>query len=112
VQLREVQRAVLGVARLEVGCLCEVRQLALRRLPTATLLELRRAGTQVGRDGLPARGEHAHHLPGDALDLKTVTVIPRRPATPNRRVSASSRCWDTIAATTPMCSLYPRESGA
>jgi hypothetical protein len=26
-------------------------------------------------------------------------------ATPNRRVSASSRCWDTIAATAPMCSL-------
>ena len=26
-------------------------------------------------------------------------------ATPNRRVSASSRCCDTIAATAPMCSL-------
>ena len=26
-------------------------------------------------------------------------------AKPNRRVSASSRCWDTIAATAPMCSL-------
>jgi hypothetical protein len=24
---------------------------------------------------------------------------------PNRRVRASSRCWETIAATAPMCSL-------
>ena len=31
---------------------------------------------------------------------------------PNRAVRASSRCWETIAATAPMCSLYPRESGA
>ena len=31
---------------------------------------------------------------------------------PNRAVRASSRCWETIAATAPMCSLYPSESGA
>ena len=75
VQLREVQRAVLGVARLEVGRLREARQFALRRLAADALLELRGAVTQVGRDGLPARGEQPHHLAGDALDLEAVPVV-------------------------------------
>ena len=33
-------------------------------------------------------------------------------SSPNRAVRASSRCWETSAATAPMCSLYPSESGA
>ena len=75
VYLREVERAVLGVARLEVGRLREPRQLALRRLAAQSLLELRRADTQVRGDRLPARGKHAHHLTADAFDLEAVPVI-------------------------------------
>ena len=79
VELREVQRAVLGVARLEVGRLREPRQFALRRLAADALLEPRGAVTQIGRDGFPAGGEQAHHLAGDALDLEAVPVVARLP---------------------------------
>jgi len=79
VQLREIQRAVLGGARGEVGCLRELRELALGGLAPVALLELRRAGPQVGSDGLTARGEHTHHLAADALDLEPVPVIARDP---------------------------------
>ena len=79
VQLREVQRAVLGGARLEVRRLRQARQLALGRRAAVLLLELRRAGTQVGGDGLAAGGEQPHHLAGDALDLEAVAVVARLP---------------------------------
>jgi len=42
-------------------------------------LPVYRAATQVGRDGLAARGEQPHHLDGDALDLQPVRVIARFP---------------------------------
>jgi hypothetical protein len=35
--------------------------------------------TQIRGDRRAARGEHAHHLPRDALDLEAVTVIARGP---------------------------------
>jgi hypothetical protein len=57
----------------------EVRQFALRWLAAVPLLELRRAGAQVGGDGFAARGEQAHHFPGDALDLEAVAVVARCP---------------------------------
>ena len=79
VDLRDIQRAVLGFARLEVGRLREMRQLTLRRRAAVLLLEPRRAGTQVRGDGLAASREHAHHLPADALDLEPVAVIARDP---------------------------------
>ena len=63
VHLRDIQRAVLGGARGEVRRLREPRQLALRRRAAVVLLEPRRAGTQVGGDGLAAGGEQPHHLP-------------------------------------------------
>ena len=78
-RLREIQRAVLGVARLEVGRLRELREFALRRRAAVALLEPRGAGAQVGGDRLPAGGEQAHHLPGDALDLESVPVISGGP---------------------------------
>ena len=79
VRLREIQRAVLRVARLEVGRLRELREFALRRRAAVALLEPRGAGAQVGGDRLPAGGEQAHHLPGDALDLESVAVISGGP---------------------------------
>ena len=79
VQLREIQRAVLGGARLEVRRLRELREFALGRLAAVALLEPRRAGAQVRGDRRAAGGEHAHHLPGDALDLEAVPVIARGP---------------------------------
>jgi hypothetical protein len=68
VELREVERAVLDLARGEVRRLAELREFALRRRAAVVLLELRGAGAQVGGDRLAARGEQAHHLylPGDA----------------------------------------------
>ena len=77
--LRDIQRAVLGLARLEVGRLRELREFALGRRAAVALLELRGAGAQVGGDGLAAGGEHAHHLAGDALDLEAVAVIAGDP---------------------------------
>jgi hypothetical protein len=77
--LRDIQRAVLGFACLEVGRLREMRQLTLRRRAAVLLLEPRSAGTQVRGDGLAARREHAHHLPADALDLEAMAVIARDP---------------------------------
>jgi hypothetical protein len=47
VRLREIQRAVLGVARGEVRRLREVRELALGRRAAVPLLEPRRAATQI-----------------------------------------------------------------
>ena len=79
VQLREIQRGVLGVARREVRRLREVRELALGRRAAVPLLEPRRAAAQVGRDGFAARGEQPHHLSADALDLEAVAVVPRDP---------------------------------
>jgi hypothetical protein len=79
VRLREIQRAVLGVARGEVRGLREVRELALRRLAAVPLLEPRRAATQIRGDRHTAGGEHAHHLTADALDLEPVAVVPRDP---------------------------------
>ena len=79
VRLREIQRAVLGVARREVRRLREVRELALGRRAAVPLLEPRRAAAQIRGDRLAARGEHAHHLPGDALDLEPVPVIAGGP---------------------------------
>ena len=78
-QLREVQRAVLRLARGEVRRLRELRQFPLRRGAAVPLLEPRRAGAHVGGDRLAARGEQPHHLPGDALDLEPVAVIARHP---------------------------------
>ena len=79
VRLREIQRAVLGVARGEVRGLREVRELALGRRAAVPLLEPRRAAAQVRGDRRAARGEHAHHRPGDARDLEPVTVVPGGP---------------------------------
>ena len=79
VQLREIKRALLRVARREIRRLREMRQLALGRLASVPLLEPRRALAQVRGDRLAARGEHAHHPPGDALDLEPVAVITRDP---------------------------------
>jgi hypothetical protein len=79
VRLREIQRAVLGVARLEVRCLREPREFALGWLAFVSLLELRRAGAQVGGDRFAAGGEQAHHLAADALDLETMPVVPGGP---------------------------------
>ena len=79
VHLRDIQRAVLRVARLEVGRLREMRELALGRRAAVALLEPRRAGAQVGGDGLPARGEQPHHLPADSVDLEPVSVIAGDP---------------------------------
>ena len=86
VRLRDVQRAVLGVACIEVGGLREVREFTLGGFASVLLLELRGAGAQVGGDGLAAGGEQAHHLSGDALDLEAVAVIAGGPfqAEPSR----------------------------
>ena len=66
-------------ARLEVRGLRELREFALRRRAAVPLLEPRRAGAQIRGDRLAARGEHAHHLAADALDLEAVPVIPGGP---------------------------------
>ena len=79
VRLREIQRAVLGVARVEVRRLREVRELALGRRAAVPLLEPRRAAAQVRGDRRAAGGEHAHHLAADALDLEAVAVVARGP---------------------------------
>src|ERR1017187_8938683 len=79
VQLRDVQRATLGGACLEVGRLRELRELALGRRAAVVLLEPRGAGTQIRGDGFAAGGEHAHHLPGDAHDLEAVAVVAGDP---------------------------------
>ena len=79
VQLREIQRALFRSACFEVGRLRELRELALRWRAAVPLLEPRRAGAQVRGDRCAARGEHAHHVATDALDLEPVTVIPRGP---------------------------------
>jgi hypothetical protein len=79
VRPREIQRAVLGVARREVRRLREMRQLALGRLAPVLGLEPRGADAQILGDRRAARGEHVHHLPGDAPDLEPVLVIPRGP---------------------------------
>ena len=79
VRLREIQRAVLGVARREVRGLREVRELALGRRAAVPLLEPRRAAAQVRGDRLTPGGEHAHHRAADALDLEPVAVVPRNP---------------------------------
>jgi len=50
VRLREIQRAVLGVARLEVRGLREVREFALGWRAAIPLLESSRAGAQIGGD--------------------------------------------------------------
>ena len=39
----------------------------------------RRAATQIRSDRRAAGGEHAHHLPANARDLKAMAVIPRDP---------------------------------
>ena len=52
-----------------------MREFALAWLAAVPLLEARRAAAQVRVDRLAARGEHAHHLPRDALDLEPVAVI-------------------------------------
>ena len=75
----QIQRAMLGVARLEVRRLREMRELALGRLASVLLLEPRGADAQICGDRRAARGEHAHHLPGDAPDLEPVPVITRGP---------------------------------
>ena len=54
VQLRDIQRAVLGGARFEVRRLREPRQFALRRRAAIALLERAGAGTQVRGDRLAA----------------------------------------------------------
>jgi hypothetical protein len=74
-----IRRAVLGFACLEVGRLREARQLTLGRRASVPLLESPRASTQVRGDGLAASREHAHHLPADALDLETVSIIAGDP---------------------------------
>jgi hypothetical protein len=79
VQLREIQRALLGVARFEVRGLRELRELALGRRAAVPLLEPLRAAAQIRRDRHTARREHAHHLPADALDLEPVPVVARDP---------------------------------
>jgi len=56
-----------------------MRELALGRLASVLLLEPRGAHAQVLGDRRAARGEHAHHLPGDARDLEPVPVITRGP---------------------------------
>jgi len=79
VRLREIQRAVLGVARGKVGRLRQVRELALGRRAAVPLLEPLCAPAQVRGDRLAAGGEHAHHLAGDARDLKPVPVVAGGP---------------------------------
>jgi hypothetical protein len=79
VQLREIKRTLLRVARLEIRRLREMSELALGWLAAVPLLEPRRALAQVRGNRLAARGEHAHHPPGDALDLEPVAVIARNP---------------------------------
>ena len=63
----------------EVRRLRQPRQLTLGRRAAVLRLEPRRAGTQVGRDGLAARGEQRHHAPGDARDLEPVPIIAGLP---------------------------------
>ena len=56
-----------------------MRELALGRRAAVPLLEPRRAAAQIRGDRRAAGGEHAHHLPADALDLEPVPVITRGP---------------------------------
>ena len=79
VQLRKIEGFFFGGARGEVRRLRELREFALRRRAAVALLEPRRAGAQVRGDRRAARGEHAHHLPGDALDLEAVPVVAGGP---------------------------------
>jgi hypothetical protein len=79
VHLRDIQRPGLRGARGEVRRLRQPRQLTLRRRAAVLRLEPRRAGTQIGRDGLPARGKQPHHLSRDTPDFKPVAVIARLP---------------------------------
>ena len=69
----------LGLRVVKFDGLREVRELALGRRAAVPLLEPRRAAAQIRRDRRAARGEHAHHLPADALDLEAVAVVPRDP---------------------------------
>ena len=105
VQLREVERAFLALARGEVRRLRQLRELPLRRGAPVPPLELRRSFAQRGGDRFPARGEQAHHLPADALDLVAVSVVAHHPLQAEPAVRASSRCWAVIAPTAPTCSL-------
>jgi hypothetical protein len=57
VRLRDIQRAVLGVARREVRGLRQVREFALGRLAAVALPELRGPGTQVRGDRFTPGGE-------------------------------------------------------
>ena len=70
---------MLGVARLEVRRLRQVREFTLGGLAPVLLLESQGAGAQVGGDGLAAGGEQPHHLPRDARDLETVAVVAGGP---------------------------------
>ena len=79
VQLREIQLAVLGCACFEVRRLREVREFALGRRAAVALLEPRRAGAEVRGDERAARGEQAHHVAADALDLEAVAVVAGGP---------------------------------
>jgi hypothetical protein len=56
-----------------------VRQFTLGRRAAVLLLEPRGTLAQVRGDRRAARGEHAHHLPADALDLEPVAVVAGGP---------------------------------
>jgi hypothetical protein len=98
VRLREIQHAVLRVARLEVRRLREVREFALGWRASVSLLEPRRADAQVLGDRFAAGGEQAHHVAADAFNLEAVAVVAGGPFQAEPLSEGSSRCWETIAA--------------
>jgi hypothetical protein len=101
VELRKIEGFLLRGAGGEVRCLRELRELTLGWRAAVALLEPRRASAQVGADRRATRGEHAHHLPADALDLEAVAVVAGDPlqAEPDGQgilqVLGDNRCYRT-----------------
>jgi hypothetical protein len=105
VQPRGIQRAVLGLAGGEVRRLRELRQFTLGRFAAVALREL---SARVRRSAvIDSRREENRRIISPEMPLISNPCPSSRAthSTPNRRVSASSRCWAVIAPTAPTCSL-------
>ncbi len=94
VRLRDIQRAVLRVARLEVGDLRELREFPLGGFAAVLLLELRGAGAQVFGDRLAAGGEQAHHLWQPRSSAQPTRMgVPGHVSMSGLRGGMTMTCW-------------------
>ena len=98
VRLRDIQRAVLRVARLEIGRLREVREFALRRRAAVLLLELRGAGCDARRQSKRMR----YAVDPIYSRLGPVLVPPAR-----RLGSSSWRSWPRSGSLPPAVKPSP-----